>query len=176
MTAYYVTQDGQSPPRPKELRTYLRDRVPGYMVPAHFQEIEALPLTPNGKVDRRALSVLAPSMPAETVSYVAPQDDIERVLARIWEDLFDTAPLGVDDNFFDLGGDSLSAVRMASRAYAALGKRFAVISLFQFPTIAQLANALRNDPDPLFAPTVVPLSQGGHGRLFSVCTALAVMS
>ncbi len=70
------------------------------------------------------------------------------------------APIGVDDNFFDLGGDSLSAVRMASRAYAALGKHFAVISLFQFPTIAQLANELRKDPAPLFSPTVVPLNQG----------------
>ncbi|MCP2242216.1 non-ribosomal peptide synthase domain TIGR01720/amino acid adenylation domain-containing protein [Lentzea aerocolonigenes] len=130
LVAYVVTDADTA-----ELRTFLRERLPDYLVPSAFVTLEALPLTANGKLDRRALP--APAA-AETDAYVAPRTDAERALADIWAKLLQTDRVGVHDNFFDLGGDSIAGLQVVARARAA-GLGLAVADLFTHQTIAELA-------------------------------------
>ncbi|GHF54418.1 hypothetical protein GCM10010218_39590 [Streptomyces mashuensis] len=131
-----------------ELREALGRELPGYMVPVRIVVLDELPLTGNGKVDRNRL----PS-PEETAPYsgdaVAPRDATERLLADIWAELFGPAGgpagLGVTDNFFDLGGDSMLAVRMTARIRQRTGRSLPVATLLARPTIALLAEALREE-------------------------------
>ncbi len=119
-----------------ELRTWLKAKLPEYMVPALYTFLPALPLTPNGKVDRRALP--APDRAAAARAYVAPRDDKERFFCELWQELLDLARVGVDDDFFDLGGDSLLVIKVVTRANkAALG--ITTKQVFQNRTVAELA-------------------------------------
>jgi amino acid adenylation domain-containing protein len=130
-----------SPPTVSELRAGLRERLPDYMVPAAFVTLDALPLTPSGKVDRRALSrrpVDAAQELAEERELVAPRNEVEALLAGIWGEVLSRERVGVHDNFFALGGDSILAIRMVTRARKA-GLRFTPRDLFQRQTIAALA-------------------------------------
>src|SRR6185369_7874540 len=95
-----------------ELREYLRARVPEYMVPAWFVQMERLPLTANGKLDRRALP--APELSGAEENYVAPRTRVEEVLVGIWQELLHVERVGVTDNFFELGGHSLVATQVIS--------------------------------------------------------------
>jgi amino acid adenylation domain-containing protein len=143
-----------------ELRGYLKTKLPEFMVPAFFTMMDALPLSPNGKVDRRALP--APTFARETVDdFAAPRDEIERRLAQIWEDALDVHPIGVRDNFFDLGGDSLMAVRLMAMIGQAFGKTLSLAALFQRPTIEQLAEHLRQEVDPAPWTPLVEIQSGG---------------
>lgn len=117
------------------LRHYLRSRVPDYMVPSAIMVMSAFPLTDNGKVDRRALP--APQALASD-AYVAPETDAQRALCAVWADVFKVARIGLNDNFFDLGGDSILSIQIASRANKA-GYRVTVKDIFTYPTIAELA-------------------------------------
>jgi amino acid adenylation domain-containing protein len=124
-----------------ELRRFLQAKVPDYMVPSAFVFVDTLPLTPNGKVDRRALPAPDQSRP-EKEPRVAPRNAVERQLTKIWEKILGIQPIGVKDNFFDLGGHSLLAVRVVAEIEKALGKNIPLATLFQAPTIEQLADAL----------------------------------
>jgi amino acid adenylation domain-containing protein/non-ribosomal peptide synthase protein (TIGR01720 family) len=121
---------------PDELRTFLRDRLPDYMVPALFVEMPTLPLSPNGKVDRRALP--APGAPARRTERTAPRSRAEELLAGIWREALRLGEVGVDDNFFELGGDSILSLQVISRA-ARHGLRLTPRQLFEHPTVAGLA-------------------------------------
>jgi acyl carrier protein len=126
---------------PEELRGFLEQRLPVYMVPAHFVLLESLPLTPNGKVDRKGLP--APSISvATTATAVAPRTKTEKALAAIWTELLKVDNVGVNDSFFDLGGHSLMAFKAMSRIREALGIDLPVEALFVNPTIAALADNL----------------------------------
>jgi len=127
-----------------ELKEYLSSQLPDYMIPAHFIRLEQIPLTPAGKVNRRALAGLGTVM--ETgVEYVSPGSEIEKKVAQIWLDVLGEAGRkypGIHDNFFDIGGNSLSLIRVNSRLQEAFNRDIPMVALFNYPTIASLADYL----------------------------------
>ncbi|WP_156658187.1 non-ribosomal peptide synthetase, partial [Mycobacterium kyorinense] len=146
---------------PAKARAVLAERLPAYMVPAAVVALDALPLTPNGKVDKRALP--APDY-HDTDRYRAPSTLTEEILAGIYAHVLGVERVGVDDSFFDLGGDSLSAMRLVAAVNSGLDAGLAVRAVFESPTVAQLAPRIGAGGDglaPLVAgerPAVVPLS------------------
>jgi amino acid adenylation domain-containing protein len=120
-----------------ELRDALRTRLPEYMIPSVFVGLPALPLTPNGKVDRKALP--APGVTQTQREYVAPRSPVEQLLANTWSELLHVERVGIHDSFFELGGHSLLATQVVARIRQALGTELPVRTLFEAPTIAQLA-------------------------------------
>ena len=153
----YVVLDEERPV--SDLRDTLRDRLPAYMVPAAFVILDRLPLNPNGKVDRRALPDPGEVESAPAGERIAPRDEMELRLAKIWEEILGTSSVGVTDNFFDLGGHSLLAVRLAARIEHELGRSLPLAVLFQHPTIEKLAGLLR--AGEVSASALVPLRTGG---------------
>ena len=143
--AAYVAARGEPAPTPAALREYLEERLPAYMVPAALQVLPSLPLNPQGKVDRRALAGLTPEARRQRPVWAAPRNDLEEEIAAVWRELFglaDPAALGVDDNFFDSGGNSLLLVRLHSRLQKTLGRSFPLVEIFKHPTIRALAASL----------------------------------
>ncbi|MBS0366469.1 MAG: amino acid adenylation domain-containing protein [Proteobacteria bacterium] len=130
----------------RELKAMLRESLPEYMVPHWISVLRAWPLTANGKLDRRALP-LPHGRREDAGEYVAPRTTMERSLAQIWSELLEIDRVGAHDNFFDLGGDSLLAVRVFARIRDAFGKNLPLATLFSAPTIAQLAPALERYAD-----------------------------
>jgi amino acid adenylation domain-containing protein/FkbM family methyltransferase len=163
LVAYVVARDG-SDPRASELRAHLSGRLPDYMVPGSFVVVDRLPLTPNGKVDRRALP--APEHdPSRDEAYVAPRTPAEEVLAEIWAEVLGLERVGVEENFFALGGHSLVATRVTSRAREALGVELPLRALFEAQTVAGLAarvDALRGSEAGVEAPPIVPVPRDGE--------------
>jgi amino acid adenylation domain-containing protein len=125
-----------------ELKEHLSKVLPGYMVPSYFFQVEEIPLTASGKADRRALLAAAASL-GTGVEYVAPGDDVEKQIARVWEELLGVDRVGTHDNFFDIGGNSLLIIRSSSRLSKLLKKDIPVVTLFNYPTIASLARYLK---------------------------------
>jgi acyl carrier protein len=125
-----------------ELREYLNESLPDYMVPAVFVMLEAVPLTPNGKVDRRALPVPDDARPELKQAYVEPASSLERTIQAIWREVLQIERVGTRDNFFDLGGHSLRLVMVHSKLVQILSRELSVVDLFQYPTISSLAQHL----------------------------------
>jgi acyl-coenzyme A synthetase/AMP-(fatty) acid ligase/acyl carrier protein len=125
-----------------ELRSFLKNSLPTYMVPSAFVFLDALPLAPNGKVDRRALPDPGQSRPELDMSLVLPRTPVEQELAKIWAGVLDKECVGIHDNFFDLGGDSLLAVKIISRVRDLWNVDLPLKMLFEKPTIAELAEAI----------------------------------
>ncbi|WP_153794837.1 non-ribosomal peptide synthetase, partial [Paenibacillus polymyxa] len=119
-----------------ELRSALSQELPGYMVPSYFVQMEQLPLTPNGKVDRRALPQPEGSVDSGE-DYVAARNEVERILVSVWQSVLGIEQIGVLDNFFHLGGDSIKAIQVSSRLLQN-GYKLEMRELFQYPTIAEL--------------------------------------
>lgn len=126
-----------------DIRQKLLRTLPEYMVPAAYLVLDRLPRTPAQKVDRKALPDPSLSRPVVSNDYRAPSDELEEWLVRCWEDLLEIHPVGVDDNFLELGGDSLQAMRVISRLNAEVNDYFYVITLFDNPTIDNFAKTLR---------------------------------
>jgi amino acid adenylation domain-containing protein len=126
----------------RDLRGFLRNRLPDYMIPSIFCVRSSLPLTPNGKVDRAALPEPETAHTASEKRYVAPRTRTEESLARIWQDVLAIANVGVDDNFFDLGGHSLTATRLLSRVRDFFRIDLPLRTIFDCPTIAALAETV----------------------------------
>lgn len=141
-----------------ELRSFLRSRLPLYMVPADFVILEALPVGPTGKVKRDALP--APPAPARTAAFVPPRSALEQLLAGIWEDLFGVPSIGRHDDFFDLGGDSLSAAVLVSAIKERCDCVMSPSVLLRAPTVSTLAAAILQSEDPLDEP-LTPLRESG---------------
>jgi hypothetical protein len=137
----YVVPDADSAPGEAELREFLKQRLPDYMVPSAFVLLDQLPLTPNGKVDRKALP--APEQPRrEAIEYVAPRTPTEQALVAIWSEVLRVKQVGIHDNFFELGGHSLLAAQAMARACTALDVSLSVRALFESPTVAGLAQVI----------------------------------
>ncbi len=151
-----------------ELRSYLRQKLPEYMTPSVFVELDALPLTPNGKVDRRALPAPDPAnmaRPELAGVYVAPRTLVEETLAGIWSKVVGVAQVGAHDSFFDLGGHSLLATQAISRVREAFGLELPLRSLFEAPTVAGLAESVEaamRAAQGLQAPPIVAVSRDGR--------------
>ena len=125
-----------------ELRSFLKSKLPEYMVPSAFVMLDALPLTPNGKVDRRALPVPDQRYPELERNFVAPSTPVEEELAQIWSKVLSVEQVGIHDNFFDLGGHSLLATQVISLVRQAFHLDLPLLSLFEAPTVAGLAAML----------------------------------
>ncbi|WP_276485401.1 MupA/Atu3671 family FMN-dependent luciferase-like monooxygenase [Paraflavitalea pollutisoli] len=128
------------------LRDFLRNRLPASMIPAHFIQMPQLPLTANGKVDRKRLPAPEMTVRAEH-AFVSPRNAIEQQLVQVWQELLGRDQIGVTDNFFDLGGNSIRIVKMVSLVNKMGGKRLSVASAFRFPTISVLAAYLSEVED-----------------------------
>ncbi len=141
LVAYIVPQP-QVTPRISVLRSFLKEKLPEYMIPSAIVILESLPLTPNGKIDRRALP--APKASSELLEkYVAPRTPIEEILALIWQQVLKVELVGRHDNFFELGGHSLLATQFISRVRSRLKVEIPLRSLFAAPTIAELAPSIQ---------------------------------
>ena len=134
LVAYLVAKSGK-PPTADELRNFLRQHLPDYMIPSVFVSLKVLPLTPNGKVDRAALPAPDDSRPDLQKVFIAPRNHTEQEVADIWATLLKVDDVGVHDNFFDLGGHSLLATQVVSRMRP-------LRSLFESPTVAALAERI----------------------------------
>jgi len=144
LAAYYVPAGGARTGA-AELRERLRAVLPGYLVPTTFTELTALPLSANGKVDRKALPDPQPPGPTAVAAAGArPGDELEESLARVWEHVLGVESVGPNDNFFELGGTSLVGIRLLAQLESALGVRIPLVRLFEAPTVAALAAAVRD--------------------------------
>ena len=146
-----------------DLRAFLKQKLPAYMVPSAIVALDALPTTPNGKVDRRALQTTRAGdtgrrAARQTTRASGPGDDIERRLAAVWEEVLNVRPIGVNDSFFDLGGHSLLTVRLMARVEREFGARLPLSIVFRGGTIASLAEALRHGAAPDVRAPLVRLS------------------
>jgi hypothetical protein len=157
----YVVPATGSAPRPDLLRDYLRQRLPGYMVPAALVMVDRLPLTPTGKLDRSALP--APEL-GLTSAGRAPRTPQEQLLCELFAEVLSLARVGIDDDFFELGGHSLLGTRLIARVRATLGVELELRALFETPTVIGLAAHLHHAGQarlalqPYERPDVVPLS------------------
>jgi aryl carrier-like protein len=141
LVAYVVSADAGSPPAPAELREHLKARVPEYMVPAAWVAMDALPLNPNGKVDRLRLPAPGERERAAAAE-AAPRTAMEQAIARVWQEVLGMEHVGVDENFFEIGGHSLLLARLQERLNEELGSNLTFVDLFQFSTVAALAEHL----------------------------------
>ena len=152
-----------------ELREFLKQKLPEYMVPSAFVMLDALPLTASGKLNRRALPSPADFDANRNGAPVArPQTPLEQTLAGIWSELLNVKTVGVNDNFFELGGHSLLAVRLFALIEKHLGKRLPLATLFQSPTVAELAATIEKDWTPKFSSLVAINPSGSKPPFFCV--------
>ncbi|MFZ2176923.1 MAG: non-ribosomal peptide synthetase, partial [Rhodococcus sp. (in: high G+C Gram-positive bacteria)] len=136
----YVVCEGEV--ETSELRRHLRARLPEYMVPGWVVTLAEMPLTPNGKIDRRRLPAPEQDHAEMAKTYVAPKTELEQHIAQVWQQLLGIEKLGVNDNFFDLGGHSLLIVKGRGKLQESLGRDISIVELFQYPTIGSLAKHL----------------------------------
>ncbi len=141
LVAYLVAEPGAEP-SVSALRAALRTALPGYMVPAAFVTLDAFPLTRSGKVDRRALPEPGAARADAAAAFAAPRTEVESTLAEAWKEVLGVDEVGLDDNFFDLGGHSLLLARLRTRLQGRLPRPVSVVDLFRFPTIRSLAEHL----------------------------------
>ncbi|WP_071517669.1 non-ribosomal peptide synthetase [Geitlerinema sp. PCC 9228] len=135
--AAYIALKEQQADTVRQVRKFVRERLPGYMVPTTFSTLNALPRTPSGKIDRQSLP--EPTPETEETSSMAPRTQVETQLVEIWQEILQTDNIGIQANFFDLGGHSLLATQVISRVRNAFGVDVPLRSLFESPTIADLA-------------------------------------
>src|SRR5208337_921809 len=140
--AYYTGRNGLSS---TSLHEALKTTLPDYMIPSVFVRLEKFPLTPNAKLDRKALPRPEGKRPLLAQDFIAPQTAIEKQLAEEWRELLQLEEVGIDDSFFDLGGNSLSAVRMVSQYQCRYGREVPAVKVFQYPTIARLSKFLKEE-------------------------------
>jgi amino acid adenylation domain-containing protein len=142
LVAYCTGREGL---RATSLIESLKSTLPDYMVPATFVHLDKFPLTPNAKVDRKALPQPGNTRPLLAQEFIAPQSEVEKQLATLWCELLQLDEIGVDDSFFDLGGNSLAAVRMVRQYHSRSGYEIPAVKVFQHPTIAKLAALIENN-------------------------------
>jgi thioesterase domain-containing protein/acyl carrier protein len=158
----YVVLDGDEPPIRQDLLTHLREHLPDYMIPSALMILDEMPLSPNGKVDRKALPKPDLASYESNNEFISPRDHIERELVRIWQGLLDISPIGVKDNFFGLGGDSLLAARLVAQIEEKFGTNVPLMTLFDGPTIEQLAVVIQQAKGLTPWRTLVPIQVNGN--------------
>ncbi|MCI0428002.1 MAG: amino acid adenylation domain-containing protein, partial [Nitrospiraceae bacterium] len=157
----YVISAGSSPALVGELRSFLTQQLPAYMVPAAFVLVDAFPLTPNGKLDRKALPPPEETPPNSDEAYVAPRTPTEEALAASWRKIFQLQRVGVHDDFFELGGHSLMLVQLISEINSIHKGGLSILELIRNPTVEQLARLIDSQqPQGKQLSKVVPLQKG----------------
>ncbi|MGF1488147.1 MAG: amino acid adenylation domain-containing protein [Prochloraceae cyanobacterium] len=163
----YLVLEGTAKDKQQDIRNFLKLRLPEYAIPSAFVVLEAFPLTPNGKIDRSAL----PKPDRQSINhkeYIAPRNDLEKQLTQIWSETLNLEKIGVKDSFFDLGGHSLLAVRLIAQIEQKYRKKIPLASLFQNPTIAQLAKSIESDPIRSNSVLVPIKTTGNRSPLFCI--------
>ncbi len=138
----YVVHDADEHSLFEALRNHLRLKLPLYMMPNRFVSLDQVPLTPNGKIDRSALPPLSEAYPGSRPSYVPPSTPLEKVLAGIWAEVLGLERVGIQDNFFDIGGHSLLTIRLVARISDLYKIKLPIRTVFESPTISELAVSL----------------------------------
>ena len=151
----------------EELRDFLKQRLPNFMIPSAFVILDAFPRTPNGKVNRRALPIPDFTQHESEATFVAPRDELERELTKIWKKVLGIKSIGVKDNFFDLGGNSLLAVSLIAKIQKTFDKNLSLVTIFQeASTIEQLAKILRQEGWSPSESSLVPIQPNGSKEPF----------
>lgn len=172
LAAYLVWQAGMEPLQAAELRRQLRQHLPDCAVPSAFVDVETLPMNGNGKVDVRALPAPAPAGRTAPASvHAAPRNERERLLAEIWCEVLQLSNVGLQDNFFDLGGDSLAAAHLFVAIEKAFGMRLPMEWLLESGSVEQLARRIA-DRTPVMDSLLVPLQLGGDRPPFYCVSAV----
>jgi thioesterase domain-containing protein/acyl carrier protein len=161
--AYIVPKPGARPSR-IDLQSFLRNRLPEYMVPHRFFELEEIPLTPSGKIDRSQLTGEGFRELGESVHHVTPRDPHESQIAAVWEQVLGIQPVGALDNFFDLGGHSMLALQLLSAVKQVTGVELSVAALFRAPTVEEQAQLLREREWKIDGASLIPIREGEHGK------------
>ncbi|MDY7019981.1 MAG: amino acid adenylation domain-containing protein [Cyanobacteriota bacterium] len=141
LIAYFISENQSENFSPKNLRSYLENKLPSYMIPAAFVQLEAFPLTANNKIDRLALAATEYQLPTQ-YKRIKPQTPVEEILVGIWKNVLSLPEIGVNENFFELGGHSLLVTRVVSQIQQVFNTEFPLRYLFDFPTITELAQEI----------------------------------
>ena len=160
LVAYVVLYTGKTTTA-NQLRARLQEKLPAYMIPSRFVFLDALPTTPSGKIDRNALPAPDYELSGSGEAFVAPRNPLETRLSEIWTDIIGVNPVGIKDNFFNLGGDSLMASTLFLMIEAEYGQRISPSVLYQAPTIEQLAALIARAQALGSGPGLIPLRQYG---------------
>lgn len=158
LIAYVVTENQDIA---AQLLPYLQQKLPNSMLPSAFVVLDVLPLTPNGKVDKRALPTDEVIRPNTAQSFVAPRNFTELSLVKLWVNILNTNPIGVTDNFFDLGGHSFLAVRLMAQIHDRFGHNLPLSTLFENPTIEKLAQVVNQPVDETSNSRLVAINSSG---------------
>ncbi len=146
LVSFFTAKPGQGKVDIMQLRHYMSEQLPNYMVPSRLVELTQMPLNISGKINRSALletpEYLAGAAPAET-SFTAPRDDLEQTVTNLWEDVLQRKSIGIDDNFFELGGHSLTAIQLVVKMESLMGSQMPISALYRTPTVRGLAAFLR---------------------------------
>jgi len=157
------------PPSSAAVREFVESYLPEQMVPSRIAWVDRIPLTPSGKIDRAGLAALRDALNATTDEIVEPRDDFEAGLLSVWETMLDVRPIGVTQDFFDLGGHSLMAARLFAQIERKFGRRLPLAAIFQAPTIEGLARMLRDSDYPVDAGPLVPIQPlGSRPPLYAI--------
>jgi amino acid adenylation domain-containing protein len=157
----YVVAKIDPAPSADQLREFLRASLPEHMIPAAFVAMDRFPLTPSGKIDRKSLPPPGREhAAADEKAYVSPRDETERILCRVWAETLQLDRIGIDDNFFDVGGHSLLGARLFARMGEELGQSLPLGVLFERPTVRRLAEVLRTPPAQRTASSLVAITRG----------------
>lgn len=157
----YLIAGSAAAPTERQLRAWVREGLPDYMMPSNFVFLKSFPLTPNGKVDRKALPAPQAVYNQRPSDFVAPRSPLEQQLAKLWEKILGVKQIGVRDNFFELGGHSLLAVRLFAQVEKLTGKNLPLVTLIQAPTIEQLAEILHQEGWESPWASLVPIKADG---------------
>ncbi|MBE7384657.1 MAG: amino acid adenylation domain-containing protein [Leptolyngbya sp. SIO1E4] len=145
IVAYLVCNQEQIP-TVNQLQNFLKKKLPNYMIPSAFVVLDTIPLTPNGKVDR---GILPPpeSRPQLEEAYVMPQTEVEKFIATVWKEMLQIEKVGINDNFFSIGGNSLLLIKIQAKLNEVFRKELLIIEFFKYPTIKELAQYITNKSD-----------------------------
>ncbi|MEH1798865.1 MAG: amino acid adenylation domain-containing protein [Nostoc sp.] len=147
----YVVAKTEPVPSISELRSFLKEKLPDHMLPSAFMMLENLPLAPSGKVDRKALPKPDNLRPELETAYVLPRNEMEHVIADIWQKILKVEKVGIQDNFFDLGGHSLNVLQVYSKLRELYKADLVITDLFKYPTISSIARYFNQEEDDNFA-------------------------
>ncbi|MBR8834795.1 MAG: amino acid adenylation domain-containing protein [Stigonema ocellatum SAG 48.90 = DSM 106950] len=158
----YIVSNSKQVPTTIELREFLKEKLPSYMMPRAFVALNSLPLTPNGKVDYQVLKAQPTTISRSTdKAFIAPRTPTESILAKIWTEVLNIKSVGIQDNFFDLGGDSLLSVHLLEQIRKQFERDLPLSALFLNPTIESLANSLCSETDSLPWSSLVAIQPAG---------------
>lgn len=160
LASYIVLQEAGQSIAAQEARDFCKGKLPRFMIPASFTTLDKMPLTPNGKIDYKALPI--PDFESDAEAFTSPRTDLEKTLVSLWEDILNKKPISVHDNFFQLGGHSLLALRLFSKLEELTGRSMLLSTLFEAPTVAELAVKIEDDSWEPGWSVLVPIKPDGY--------------